>query len=136
MLLRRIVGRDGSPSRPPGGSVRSHLCVRNSQLEFTGEAAFSNVWKTVVNRTATTDEAKIIQLKVGKMGMCRGGCLLCMDGKRLLPLIQGKTTEHRKKAYFMRNNRHDARKKDPHAGRLLEREGIKYADTPFVHTGE
>jgi uncharacterized sulfatase len=36
-----------------------------------------------------------------------------MDGKSLLPLIQGKTTEHREKAYFMHNNRHDARKQDP-----------------------
>jgi N-sulfoglucosamine sulfohydrolase len=36
-----------------------------------------------------------------------------LDGKSLLPLIRGKTAEHRQYAYFSHNNRDD-RKQDPH----------------------
>ncbi len=38
-----------------------------------------------------------------------------LDGKSLLPLVEGKTTRHREYACFMHNNRHSSNgKKDPH----------------------
>jgi hypothetical protein len=47
-----------------GGVINSNVWNTNG-VEFAGSSVFSNVWKTVTNRTEAVEGAKFIKLQVG-----------------------------------------------------------------------